>query len=219
MTGAGRSTPATGYEVSVCSGSNKCPHAASSTAALVGDLTRLLAQADISGFLKTSLGEIIKHHHVFRITLSDCPNACSRPQIADIGIIGAMVPWVGDAPCTCCNACVQACPDQAVRLTDSPEGDKKPVIDRNRCQRCGNCVHVCPSRTLEPVQSGFRILLGGRLGRHPRLALEMPGLHSSEQVLATVETCLTYYKTHSRNGKRFSRLFTRLDQVIPGNRR
>jgi dissimilatory sulfite reductase (desulfoviridin) alpha/beta subunit len=103
-------------------------------------------------------------------------------------------------------------------LTDSPDGDKKPVIDRNRCQRCGKCVHVCPSRTLEPVQSGFRILLGGRLGRHPRLALEMSGLYSSGQVLSTVDSCLAYYKTHSRNGKRFSRLFTRLDQVIPGHR-
>jgi dissimilatory sulfite reductase (desulfoviridin) alpha/beta subunit len=101
-------------------------------------------------------------------------------------------------------------------LTDSPDGDKKPVIDRNRCQRCGKCVHVCPSRTLEPAQSGFRILLGGRLGRHPRLALEMPGLYSRKQVLAIVETCLTYYKTHSRNGERFSHLFDGIDQVIPG---
>ncbi|MEX1314517.1 MAG: 4Fe-4S dicluster domain-containing protein [Desulfotignum sp.] len=218
MTGAGISKPVTGYEVSVCSGSKGCPHVACPTAGLAGDLTRLLEQADIPGFLKTSLGENIKPHHVFRITLSDCPNACSHPQIADIGIIGAMVPGVGDNICTGGNACVQACPDQAVRLTDTPEGDKKPVIDGNRCQRCGKCVHVCPSRILEPVQSGFRVLLGGRLGRHPRLALEIPGLHSREQVLATVESCLKYYKTHSRNGKRFSHLFTGIDQVIPKNR-
>ena len=107
--------------------------------------------------------------------------------------------------------------DQAVRLKDSPCGHKKPVIDMNQCQRCGKCVHVCLSRTLLTDQSGFRIQLGGRLGRHPRLAMEMPGLYSRDQVLTIVETCLQYYKTHSRNGKRFSHLFTRLDQVIPGN--
>jgi dissimilatory sulfite reductase (desulfoviridin) alpha/beta subunit len=218
MTGTGISKPVTGYEMSVCSGSKGCPHVACPTAGLAGDLTRLLDQADISGFLKTSLGENIRPHHALRITLSDCPNACSRPQIADIGIIGAEVPKVGDSDCTGCNVCVQGCPDQAIRLTDTLFGHKKPLIDVNRCQRCGKCIHVCPSRTLEPAQSGFRILLGGRLGRHPRLALEMPGLHSRDQVLATVETCLIYYKTHSRKGKRFSHLFTRIDQVIPENR-
>lgn len=216
MTVTGRTGPVTGSVVTGCSGGRGCPHAALSTADLAGELTRLLAQADIPGFLRRSLGENIKPHHAFRISLSDCPNACSRPQIADIGIIGAVVPGVGDNDCSGCNACVQACPDQAVRLTDSPDGDKKPVLDRNRCQRCGKCVHVCPSRTLEPAQSGFRILLGGRLGRHPRLALEMPGLYSRKQVIAVVETCLTYYKTHSRNGKRFSHLFNCIDQVIPG---
>jgi dissimilatory sulfite reductase (desulfoviridin) alpha/beta subunit len=217
MTVAGILKPVTGYDVSVCSGSKGCPHVACSTEVLAGAVTFLLEQADIKGFLKTSLGENIKPHQVFRITLSDCPNACSRPQIADIGIMGAVVPGVGDNACNGCNVCVQSCPDQAIRLTDTPGRDKTPIIDMDRCQRCGKCIQVCPSRTLEPVQSGFRILLGGRLGRHPRLAMEMPGLHSHHQVLATVQTCLSYYKTHSRNGKRFSHLFADIDQVIPGN--
>jgi hypothetical protein len=45
--------------------------------------------------------------------------------------------------------------------------------------------------------------------------MELPGIHSREKVLSLVETCLNYYKAHSRNGKRFSHLFSRLDQVIP----
>lgn len=217
MTVSGRKEPVTGYVVSVCSGSKGCPHVACSTEVLAGAVTFLLEQADITGFLETVLGKNIKRHHEFCITLSDCPNACSRPQIADIGIIGAVVPWVGAPPCPGCNTCVQVCPDQAVRLADTPERDKKPIIDMDRCQRCGKCIQVCPSRTLEPVQSGFRILLGGRLGRHPRLAMEMPGLYSHHQVLATVQTCLSYYKTHCRSGKRFAHLFTDIDQVIHGN--
>jgi dissimilatory sulfite reductase (desulfoviridin) alpha/beta subunit len=215
MTVTGKTEPVTGYVVSVCSGGRGCAHAAFPAADLAGELTCLLEQADIPGFLRNALGENLRPHHAVRVSLSDCPNACSRPQIADIGIIGAKVPGVGENACTGCNACLQTCPDQAIRLTDSPDGVQKPVIDLTRCQRCGKCIHVCPSQSLETVQTGFRVLLGGRLGRHPRLAMEMPDLYSRDQVLSIVDTCLNYYKAHSRNGKRFSHLFARLDQVIP----
>lgn len=217
MTGTGRKKPVTGYDVSVCSGSRGCPHVALATADLAKQVTVLLKQADLLEFLKASTKGNIRPHQQFCVALSDCPNACSRPQIADIGIIGAVVPGVGDTACTGCSACVQVCPDQAIRLTDTPGCDRDPVIDMHRCQRCGKCIDVCPGQTLEPVQSGFRILLGGRLGRHPRLAMEISGLHSHDQVLTIVDICLNFYKTHSRNGERFSRLFTGIDQVIPGN--
>jgi anaerobic sulfite reductase subunit C len=200
-----------GYDVSGCfSSEGCCPHAACSTADLLTDLENLVKQADILAFLKSSLGEHIRFHHEFCVALCDCPNACSRPQIADIGIMGAMVPAVGNAVCTGCNACVQVCPDQAIRVSKQR---KNPVIDMHLCQRCGKCIQVCPTQTLVIAESGFRIRLGGRLGRHPRLALEMPGFHSHDQVLALVQTCLDFYKTHSKNGQRFSHLFTGIDQM------
>ena len=203
-----------GYDISACFGSEGCPQAAFSTNDLMTDLENLVKQADILSFLKTSLGENIKFHHELRIALCDCPNACSRPQIADIGIMGAMVPVVGSSDCTGCNACIQACPDQAVMFADQEE---KPIIDQDLCQNCGRCIRICPAHTLETARTGFRVLLGGRLGRHPRLALEMPGLYSHDQVVRVVRTCLEFYKTHAKNGQRFSRLFTRIDQVIPPN--
>ncbi|MCF8112886.1 MAG: 4Fe-4S binding protein [Desulfotignum sp.] len=200
-----------GYDISACFGREGCPHAAVSTADLMADLENLVKQADILSFLRSSLGENIKFHHEFRIALCDCPNACSRPQIADIGIMGVVVPIVGAADCSGCNACVQVCPDQAVLLKNQGE---KPVIDPDLCRYCGKCIQVCPTHTLEQVRSGFRSMLGGRLGRHPRLALEIPGLYSHDQVLALVRTCLDFYKTHSKNGQRFSQLFTHIDQVL-----
>ena len=212
LAGGGMAKQVKGYDISACFGSEGCPHAAFSTNDLTVDLEKLVKQADILSFLTNSLGGNIRFHHELRIALCDCPNACSRPQIADIGIMGAAEPAVGRTGCNGCSACVQACPDQAVTVTAQAE---KPVIDQGLCRHCGRCIQVCPTHTLETASTGFRVLLGGRLGRHPRLALEMPGLYSHDQVLTVVKTCLDFYKTHSKNGQRFSRLFTSIDQVMP----
>jgi len=53
---------------------------------------------------------------------------------------------------------------------------------------------------------GFRLLIGGKLGRHPRLATELPGLYDADQVLGMVQWCVRYYKLHSRSGERFAEL-------------
>ncbi len=52
MTDTGRTVPVTGYVLSVCSGGKGCPHVACATAALARELTPLLDQADIPGFLR-----------------------------------------------------------------------------------------------------------------------------------------------------------------------
>ena len=61
-----------------------------------------------------------------------------------------------------------------------------------------------PYGTLGTGETGYRVLLGGRLGRHPRLGMEVPGILSHGEVLDLVRRCLEFYKTNSRNGNRFS---------------
>jgi len=68
--------------------------------------------------------------------------------------------------------------------------------------------------TIEEQEKGFRVLLGGRMGRHPRLAMEVPGIKTVAQVLSIVENCLNFYKSHSRNGQRFSHILNSTDQVV-----
>jgi dissimilatory sulfite reductase (desulfoviridin) alpha/beta subunit len=50
------------------------------------------------------------------------------------------------------------------------------------------------------------VQLGGKLGRHPRLGRELPGIFSADEVLMIVAACLKFYKQNSRNGRRFAEL-------------
>lgn len=193
-----------GFQIDSCFGPNGCPNRAMIDDTLLSRLEASLEQADLLGFLKTHVRGELKFHHEFRVTLADCPNACSQPQIKDVGIIGAGRPRLTDQECTACEACVDTCREAAVTLSD----DGPPVIDMRRCVACGQCISACPSGTIAAGEKGYRVLLGGKLGRHPRLALEMPGLYAADAVVAVVERCLDWYKVHSKHGERFGELLS-----------
>lgn len=198
-----------GYDVSVCFGGSGCPNAVGDAAGLAKDIEAVMAQADILSFLRAEVTGDLKFHHEFRISISDCPNACSRPQITDIGIIGAAVPATTEVPCSACAECMYVCPDDAVALTD-----KGPEIDTKTCLSCGKCVRACPTGTLEIAQTGYRVLLGGRLGRRPRLGMEVPGIFSQDQVTDLVRRCLDFYKARSKGGNRFSHILESISQLF-----
>jgi len=94
------------------------------------------------------------------------------------------------------------------------EPDASPIIDFSLCVACGQCIAVCPTGTLAVNKQGYRILLGGKLGRHPMLASELPGIFTEEETLAIVARCITYYKAHSRNGERFADLMARDETLL-----
>jgi len=200
-----------GYEVSTCFGGAGCPNVANSCTLLAKEIENVIKKEDILSFLKQNVKEDLKFHHEFRVALSDCPNACSRPQIVDIGIIGSVLPGLSDETCTLCNACVEACRENAIELD---EENTLPVIDYSKCIMCAKCINACPTTTINEKAKGFRIMLGGRLGRHPRLAMEIPGLHSHNQVISIVKKCLKFYKTNSKNGQRFSHILDSINQII-----
>ena len=192
-----------GFQVEACFGDKGCSRKAHDSGELQRRVTSLLEEADIFSFLKARVTGKLKFHHELRVAFADCPNACSHPQIRDICIIGARVPEVSDVPCTQCGACVNACVEDSVSLLDGI-----PVVDFDSCLVCGRCVEACPSGTLLGLRKGFRVLLGGRMGRHPRLAMELPGIYDEDAVYDIVGECVDYYKAHSTHGERFSRLFT-----------
>lgn len=200
-----------GYDVSTCFGGTGCPNVACSGTQLVADIEKILEQADLFKFLKENVKGDLKFHHEFRVSVSDCPNACSRPQIVDIGIVGVSLPALSEEPCSLCHNCVDVCKEDAVSLN---EGDDVPTINFDACLACGACIRECPTQTLIEKEVGFKVLMGGRLGRHPRLALEVPGIHTHDEVLDIVKKAVVFYKTNSTNGKRFSHLLSSVDQVL-----
>jgi anaerobic sulfite reductase subunit C len=197
-----------GYQIETCFGPSGCPNRAIISDKLIAQIEAELKKQDLLGFLRQTVAGDLKFHHEFRITLADCPNACSQPQIKDIGIIGACAPVTTDEPCTMCEACVDACREDAVRIDPAKQA---PVIDNALCLKCGKCVPACPSGTLAEGQKGYRVQLGGKLGRHPRLAAELPGIYDECRVMEIVRDCLRFYKANSKHGERFGQILSPAD--------
>ncbi|MBW1841269.1 MAG: 4Fe-4S dicluster domain-containing protein [Deltaproteobacteria bacterium] len=193
-----------GYQVDICFGPSGCPNRASKGDHLLKKIEQFLEKEDLLGFLKQRVKGDLKLHHEFRVSLAECPNACSQPQIKDIGIIGAVVPKITDEDCTLCEVCVEECPEKCISIE---AGAEKPEIDFGRCLKCAKCVHVCPTGTIEAERKGYRVQLGGKLGRHPRLATELDGIFSEEEVLDILRQCVVFYKENSKQGERFAQIF------------
>lgn len=195
-----------GYRIEACFGSSGCPNRAVADDELSQQLEALAVSKGIREHLSERVSGPLKLHHEFRIVLADCPNACSQPQIADIGIIGACRPAVTDAECSRCAACVDACRERAIVLA---ERASSPEIDQSKCLACAQCIAVCPTGTLARGEQGYRILLGGKLGRHPQLGREMPRIISKKEALHLVDTVIDFYKAECRHGERLGEVLNR----------
>ena len=201
-----------GFQVETCFGPSGCPNRAVAYDDLAKKIEELLAKRELKDFLRSRVEGPLKLHHEFRVCLSDCPNACSRPQISDIGLIGARRPQISSEECIQCGACVEACREGAIFLAGN-----WPVIDWKKCVSCGQCISACPTRTIQEEEKGFRVQVGGKLGRHPRLAEELPGIFGEEEVLKMIDRCLDHYQKHCRHGERFGEVleWTGTKELVP----
>lgn len=207
------SAKATGpFDITACRGveaANNCRFAMGVSAGLLREIELAIADSGWPEFLRTAISGPLLHHHAFKISVAACPNGCSRPHVADVGIIRACAPMLDPEPCNQCRICEKSCPDKAITM--DAHG---PMIDFTACMQCGLCVARCPERALTCGQSGFRIVLGGKLGRHPRLATPFPGIHATDRVPAIVARCLDFYMRHYRRGLRFGTLVEEQSEVL-----
>ena len=56
---------------------------------------------------------------------------------------------------------------------------------------------------------GYRILLGGKLGRHPQLGREWPGIHAEEDLLAVLDGVLEHFQRYNEKGERLGEVLKR----------
>ena len=148
-----------GYRLETCFGASGCPNRIAPDPDLMAKLDIMLAAQDLKSFLKERVEGPLKIHHEYRVTVADCPNACSRPQISDVGIIAVQEPLVAGVSCSRCSSCLDTCAEAALSLT---EHAAHPSIDAEKCLLCGQCVRVCESGTLVKGRDGYRLLLGGK---------------------------------------------------------
>ena len=197
------------YRLDAC---RSCRNTANEIDTLLLKIEGLFEEEDVLSVIQQHVKGELRIHHRCRVALAACPNGCSQPQIKDIGIIGAQAPMVTDIACTVCGACVNVCKEPAVTLDHD-----YPTINKQRCILCGQCMGVCPTGTIATAKRGFRVQLGGKLGRHPRLATELPGIFSEEEVVTIIRDALAFYITQSKPGERFADVFYRFaEKFSPG---
>lgn len=195
-----------GFQADTCFGASGCAHRANPCDRLMEKAEYVLKEENILDFLREHVKGDLRYHHEFRLSSADCPNACSQPQIKDFGVIGAVRPGLSDNTCTLCSACVEACGESAIFL-----GETAPEINFDACLMCGKCIDACPEAVIEESKRGFRIQLGGRLGRHPRLAMELPAIFSEDETIEILKKVLKFYKKRSTGGQRFSKILKEND--------
>ena len=177
-----------------------CPNVLLDTDEWKGAVEKWIAEKGLNEKLRARVpGRKVLYHHKLKIAVSGCPNGCSRPQIADIGIVGYVIPFVDPAECTFCGACEDACPDDAISAIGAA-----PLFDMSKCQGCVSCRDICPNNCIDIAPRGVRILLGGKLGRHPHLAELSGSVETPAELVGRLDSIMDDYLANGRTGERFS---------------
>lgn len=181
-----------------------CPHASPLSVSTLAELMELAACAAVPEAL-AGLARPLRRHEQFRLAVAACPNACVRPQVADLGLVAVRGAAIAPDACHGCGACAEACPDAAIQVAAG-----KAVIDQGKCLGCGVCARVCRSRAIVGGPVAYRVFLAGRLGRRPRLGTELGRDLAPRQAVELTRRTLAVFARDMRPGRRFA------DLVFPG---
>lgn len=146
--------------------------------------------------------------HKFKIALGGCPNNCVKPDLNDLGIIGARAPGYDESKCRGCKKCQieTACPVHAAKLTDG-----KLKIDPELCNHCGRCIAKCPFHCGDDGVYGWRIYVGGRWGKrvaHGRMLQKF--FTDRQEVFDVVEKAILLFREQGVSGERFADTIERI---------
>jgi anaerobic sulfite reductase subunit C len=164
-----RPEAADSYELQPCRGpEGTCPFALTKDPLLAHRIDLAVRASAWWQRFNSDHGKARPHHARFRVALATCPNACTMPQIRDIGIIATVTPQAIRPECDGCGCCERTCREGAIVVQDG-----RAVLHEERCVGCGQCIWSCPQQVIDPGPVRLRILVGGRMGRHPRWARDL----------------------------------------------
>ena len=159
--------------ITACPGTDRCKLANI-------DCIALAREIDAKYFGKEMPGKV-------RIAVSACPNSCVSETLNEIGITGIKAPDRDEGYCTGCGTCVQYCREDALCVREG-----RVVMDKKLCLACGTCVRACVFGTLGEAATGYRITLGGKRGRHPRVGEHLITVKTAEAALTVVDCIIDW---------------------------
>ena len=164
-------------------------------------------QKDSQGFAKEIDEKVFGTElpHKFKVAVSGCPNACTKPRENDIGFSGMAEPEIFPEDCIGCGKCQKLCKEKAITI----ECDF-PSIDLEKCMSCGDCINGCPTGSLKAKRTGYAVYAGGKMGRHPRLGQLIASFVSEEEGLFIVERSLDIYRLYGAPKERFGDTIQRI---------
>ena len=178
--------------VIACPGSATCRYGSIDTKAMAAELDDRYFRMDAP--YKVKMG------------VTGCPNNCGKAREADIGIMGTRVPKWERGECIDCDLCVNLCAPKAITKVGYDY-----VRDEDECINCSACTVRCPKSCWTAESLGYSVLIGGTLGKTPRLAVPLAEhIATQEAALALVEKTARYYQKHGQPRERLGHLMTRL---------
>jgi len=78
---------------------------------------------------------------------------------------------IDKAECCGCEACVQVCAHNAIRMVEDFEGFRYPVIDPSICKECGLCEMVCQYYDMPAKYQEEKFVFGGYI-KNPQIRFE-----------------------------------------------
>ncbi len=163
-----------------------CPNLLNKPRPLAQKMQDKLDEISFNQRLYNKIPVKILPHMTFKLAVAGCPNSCSMPQVKDFGVIAQESVVVDPASeCSMCMKCLKVCREGAIVIKE----DRTVIIDQEECVNCGLCVRVCPTGSIKIDRVGYSIVLGGKVGRHPRFAVQLLELATEGQVLKALEIC------------------------------